>query len=336
VGEAPSHDALLPIVLWARLLILGAIWIEAASMARNHQSLRALTLVELLVVIAIIGILVALLIPAVQSAREAAYRRQCTNHLKQIAFAFHNHHETYRALAMGGEQAPTTRTWSPGSSFAPVAGSSPAVLENQYWGWAYQILPYFEHEILWRETENSVVEATPVSIYFCPSRRAPMVLYPEDGGVDPKENPRAMLDYAGNGGTDGWNNEGFGRDGAVFRRQTNRLNFARIVDGTSKTVLGGEKRMNSARLGTFQYDDNEGWTSGWDWDAIRWANDKPAPDHQDDSLFGNSGFGSSHPGGFNAAFCDGSVRSIAYEVDHEMFRRVAIRNDGLVGGLNDF
>jgi prepilin-type processing-associated H-X9-DG protein len=91
-----------------------------------------------------------------------------------------------------------------------------------------------------------------------------------------------------------------------------------------------------ARLGIFQHDDNEGWASGWDWDTIRWGNEQPAPDHRDGGIIGCSGFGSSHPSGFNAVFCDGSVRMIGYGVDHEMFRRACIRNDGQVIHLNDF
>jgi prepilin-type N-terminal cleavage/methylation domain-containing protein len=294
----------------------------------NWRPRRALTLVELLVVIAIIGVLVALLLPAVQSAREAARRVQCLNHLRQIGLAFQHHHDAYNAFPLGGEQAPTSRTWMPGLSFAP--GAAPGILENQYWGWAYQIQPFIEQENLWQERDNGVVEATPLAIYFCPSRRPAMVIQPAAGGVDPVSNARAMLDYAGNGGTDGENNVGFGRDGVVVHRRTGRLNMASVTDGSSNTLLVGEKRLNRSRLGTFQHDDNEGWTSGWDWDAIRWANEKPAPDHRDGSIVGCSGFGSSHPVVFNAALCDGSMRTISYAVDHEMFRRACVRNDGQV------
>jgi prepilin-type N-terminal cleavage/methylation domain-containing protein/prepilin-type processing-associated H-X9-DG protein len=292
------------------------------------------TLVELLVVIAVIALLIALLFPAIQGAREAAHRAQCLNHLKQLSLAFLNHHETYNALPMGGEQAPTSRTWLPGRSFIHHQGARPAVLKNQYWGWAYQILPFIEERNLWDEPDNRVVEGTPVAIFGCPSRRASMVIQPEAGGVDPMENARAMLDYAGNGGTDGEDNLGLGRDGVVVNRRAARVNVARITDGTSKTLLIGEKRLNRARLGTFQHDDNEGWTSGWDWDAIRWANEQPAPDHRDGDVIGCNGFGASHPSGFNAAFCDGSARLVSYLVDHEVFRRACIRNDGQSNNLN--
>jgi prepilin-type N-terminal cleavage/methylation domain-containing protein/prepilin-type processing-associated H-X9-DG protein len=301
-----------------------------------QRSCRGFTLIEVLVVITIIGLLIAFLLPAIQYGREAAKRMLCMNHLKQIAIAFHNHHDTYNAFPMGGERPPTTRTWMPGPSYARELGATPGVLEDQYWGWAYQILPFIERENLWLEPGNSIVEATALSIYFCPSRRAPMSLQPAAGGVDPMDNARAMLDYAGNGGTDEAENGGIGKDGVVVCRRAGRVNFASVSDGTSHTLLVGEKRLNVARLGTFQHDDNEGWASGWDWDAIRWANEQPAPDHRDGGIIGCSGFGSSHPGSFNAAFCDGSVRKITYMIDHEIFRRACIRNDGHSTDMNDY
>ena len=302
----------------------------------RREPRRALTLIELLIVIAIIGILIGLMIPAVQSAREAAHRMQCLNHLKQIGIAFHLHHDVHQALPLGGERPPTSRTWLPEPLLAASPGAVPGVLENQYWGWAYQILPFIEQEHLWREPNNSVVEATPLAIYFCPSRRAPMVIQPGGGGVGPLDNARAMLDYAGNGGTEEAETGGLGRDGVVVCRLAGRVNFASVSDGTSSTLLVGEKRLNVARLGSFQHDDNEGWASGWDWDAIRWGNEQPAPDHRDGSIIGCSGFGSSHPSGFNAVFCDGSVRMIAYGMDYEAFRRACIRNDGQVIPRSDF
>jgi len=303
---------------------------------RPSQLRHALTLIELLVVMAIIGILIALLLPAVQYAREAARRVQCRGNLQQLGLAFHLHHDTHRAFPQGGERPPITRTWMPGPMLAPGAGITPGILENQHWGWAYQVLPFIEQENLWREPDSSVVEGSPLAIYFCPSRRAPMVIEPAAGGVDPLDNPRAMLDYAGNGGTDEAESGGIGSDGVVVCLRAGRVNLAGIIDGTSNTLLLGEKRLNVARLGTFQHDDNEGWASGWDWDAIRWGNERPARDHRDGSIIGCSGFGSSHAGGFNAALCDGSVRTVSYGVDQGVFRSVCIRDDGQVIQGNEF
>ena len=161
------------------------------------------TLVELLVVITIIGILIALLLPAVQAAREAARRTQCSNNLKQIGLACLNHENAYGIFPDGGEQYWVGRT---------ITGGIPANPPKQNWGWPYQILPYLEQQAVWSLTDDADVIKTPIAGYFCPSRRRPMLI-----------NNRAMMDYAGNGGTDttgnnGWGMLGNGKDGAIVRR----------------------------------------------------------------------------------------------------------------------
>src|SRR6476620_3760752 len=101
-------------------------------MIHSVQSLRraAFTLVELLVVIAIIGVLVALLLPAVQMAREAGRRSQCQNNLKQIGLAVHNHHDTYHYIPYAGSDGPTQTCCN--------------ATERAGWSWAYQITPFVE------------------------------------------------------------------------------------------------------------------------------------------------------------------------------------------------
>ncbi len=277
---------------------------------------RAFTLIELLVVIAIIAILIGLLLPAVQKVREAASRLQCQNHLKQMSLGFHNHHDVHTYFPDGGRDYRDGRTRN---------GLQPLVAPDQTWGWLYQLLPYIEQDAVWRIPQDRLVVGEIIKLYFCPSRRAPTVV--TSGRLEV-----AMCDYAGCGGS--WTNQGYpwneGEDGCVVRQGTFkpvRLQGS-ITDGTSNTVLIGEKRLDIKLSGQFQCDDNEGWTSGWDWDNIRWGGESPQPDNLGTSDLCEWRFGSSHPGGCNLALADGSVRSIPYNIDPETFLRLCVRNDG--------
>src|SRR5262249_8683244 len=124
----------------------------------------------------------ALLLPAVQKVREAANRMTCSNNLKQIGLAFHAHHETLGIFPTGGSHWQAKRTFA--------GAGNPQTGRWQDWGWPYQILPYVEQESLWRDVSDGLVRTTPVKLYFCPSRRAAMVI-----------GDRAMIDYAGCSGT---------------------------------------------------------------------------------------------------------------------------------------
>jgi hypothetical protein len=163
-----------------------------------------------------------------------------------------------------------------------------------------------------------------------------------------------MMDYAGNGGTSkagnmNWGMMGNGLDAPVVRRPNGSLNRSasvapgrQIEDGTSKTLLVGEKCLNVQLIGQTQADDDSGYVDGWDWDNIRWGYIPPSPDWYADSLSPlnesvalHSAFGSSHPGLFNAGLCDGAVSSISYDVDLEVFKRACSRNDGQVYEAED-
>ena len=144
--------------------------------ARRGRRRRGFTLVELLVVIAIIGILVALLLPAVQAAREAARRTQCVNHLKQIGLALQNHHDTYGTYPSGG-----TNPWGDGlvnHEYSSDGGNKPYTAEMQTVGWAFQLLPFMEDSNVW-ETPGSAtarwvsIAGHEIPMYNCPSRRGP-------------------------------------------------------------------------------------------------------------------------------------------------------------------
>ncbi len=314
---------------------------ESTASLKPHERL-AFTLVELLVVIAIIGVLVALLLPAVQAAREAARRAQCLNNLKQIGLAFQLHADSREIYPDGGFSS-----WARRLPKQRVGGR-PNVAPKQPWGWAYQILPYIEQQNLWATKSDKEVRMTPVDAYFCPSRKPARIV-----------EGRAMLDYAGNAGTskvggtsNGWAMLGNGLDGVVVRSfnvnrdpiHTEKYSHSiipgrHIEDGMSNTLLVGEKVLNINFLGVQQPDDDAGYVEGWDWDIVRWGFFQPSPDYRhpnNGELFDLMGsFGSSHSGVFNASFCDGSVHSISFDVDSEVFEFVCSRNDQNVFDLSE-
>jgi prepilin-type N-terminal cleavage/methylation domain-containing protein/prepilin-type processing-associated H-X9-DG protein len=291
---------------------------------------EAFTLIELLIVMAIIAILLFLLLPAVQRVREAGNRAQCANNLKQIGLAFASHHMTHGYFPTAG-----AGPWLH-QSLAP--DGVPKLGRDQNWGWGYQILPHLDQPNLWRSHDENEVLRTPVRAYFCPSRRAPMIVTSHWG-------TRAMMDYAGSAGTSGGPAaSGNGLNGLLVRNNagiTIKLGGAStdgIPDGAANTLLVGEKRLNTAMFGPDQYNDDEGYTAGFDEDTICWALRAPAPDSHNRADYQNQEgrFGGPHPGGFNAVFADGAVRTIRYTIQSDnnsahygVWQRLCIRNDGV-------
>jgi prepilin-type N-terminal cleavage/methylation domain-containing protein/prepilin-type processing-associated H-X9-DG protein len=267
------------------------------------------TLIELLVVIAIIAVLIALLVPAVQKVREAAARTQCQNNLKQIGLAAHGYHDTYKVLPHGGVG------WSDPPTF--VSAGQPATASNQRAGWGYQILPFIEQQAIWRGGNGATVNdcqinaiAAVIPVYYCPSRRSPQALPSAASWYGPSGNyAHGTWDYAGAN----LDNTGAIPNGFVGRKMVT------ITDGTSNTFLAGEARKNTAVIGQYQGDDNEGYSSGWDHDVMRYTGTgyPPLPDTQ--SGDGGQRFGSSHTGGLNMLFCDGSIRFVTYGITAQAF-----------------
>jgi prepilin-type N-terminal cleavage/methylation domain-containing protein len=321
----------------------------------------AFTLVELLVVIAIIGILVALLLPAVQSAREAARRLQCSNHLKQMGLGAHNHLSAFQYFPAGG--------WGWGYVGDPDRPTD----WRQPGGWMYNLLPYVEQQALHdmpkgitndqqRRTATKEMAMQPLGMYHCPSRR-PAKLYPHI--IAASQTPINALrldlvarsDYAGAGGDTEVNPSSAGTFGVqgpssyavgdanrgVFESLKalstgvyapgSALEIQEISDGTSNTLLYGEKYLNPDFYSTGQDSgDNEFSMMGDNEDIVRWTGNNAAYQPRADTKgFANSkAFGSAHATGFNGVLCDGSVRSFSYSVDREVLRRLGNRRDGLV------
>lgn len=317
------------------------------------------TLVELLVVIAIIGILIALLLPAVQAAREAARRSDCTNKLKQLGLALHNHHDTYRQFPAGSVLGNgTTQDCKASGRGAP---------------WTVMILPFMELNNLYDQVDlnaefvcsnaespssgaNRAVWDTSVEAYHCPS-------FP---GSSPEENHSNYYGVMG-GGPDGdracsSSNSGraFYDNGVLF--QNSKMRFRDVTDGSSSTFMVGESRYQLLDGGR---GDSHwlGWAStirggGSSVTGVLAAAQLPinicdGDCHGDkyDTTFDSAGgqykvpdglgqglhqrtFGSFHPGGCLFTMTDGSVHFVAETIDQATYFNLAIRNDGNVATVD--
>jgi prepilin-type N-terminal cleavage/methylation domain-containing protein len=340
-----------------RYIDLGGDIMGAKCVRCKARTSSAFTLVELLVVIAIIGILIALLLPAVQAAREAARRSQCSNNLKQIGLGFHNHHDTFLYFPVGGEG------WGgyPYESGKPVTGPTAKA------SWGFQILPYIEQTSLWQgsgatdlDGDGTITDrdrfilarSTPISAFICPSRRPLQPKTADDwysgynsGWPSLTGQKFAQTDYAGNSADRGdnwlggegapWHTEG---DGAILftgwdnnRRLSTTCNMAMCKDGTTNVLLVAEKAFDPACVTNMCGDDNEGWTAGWDGDTMRHTGFEPVSDSSRQGTgSGDSRFGSAHPGGLNVLLGDASVRFVSFTINLTTWRRLGHRDDGKV------
>jgi len=350
---------------------------QAARHAFPIPQRHGFTLVELLVVIAIIGVLVALLLPAVQAAREAARRTQCINQLKQVGLAVLNLADSKGIFPTGGDKIfPEIANY--------VENGVPLGPEKQGLCWGYQILPYLEKANLANITTQADLQSTIVPDYICPSRRAPLVIedllspelqvtlsdyvgaipcgfedYTESVRFFPDENANRRERFFGGPGSTyitavpaneiylgvivrtPYTVTNSPRAGKIRRRVPNvssPVKFAMISDGTSNTLLVGEKFLRPDLYEGGSWADDKGWTDGWDPDSMRSTCYQPLQDSlsgtANNSLYGPAtdvvNFGSSHPAGFNGVFADGSVHSINYDIDPQVFDNLGDRRDGAV------
>jgi prepilin-type processing-associated H-X9-DG protein len=308
----------------------------------------------LLVVIAIIGVLVAILLPAIQAAREAGRRMQCRNNLKQLALACINHMDVHKHLPTGG--------WGWGWAGDPNLGYG----LSQPGGWMYSVLPYIEEQAIHdlgkglpegnaRKDAIRVAVGTPIPLYFCPTRRTTQVSRFIHGtnfvnaSMRRNVDPIGRNDYVACAGDiavlaecygPGSYKEGLsGNHGCWKSSNNNKMNglnvvhgtgligLKRITDGVSKTILIGEKYLKADLVEKDDHDNDQGWNLGHDRDINRWCDQVPYNDALGQpSRY--SVFGASHPGGMQISMADGSVHTIPYEIDLLTFRRLGIRNDG--------
>jgi prepilin-type N-terminal cleavage/methylation domain-containing protein len=300
---------------------------------------RGFTLVELLVVIAIIGILVALLLPAIQAAREAARRSQCQNHLKQIGLAMHMFHDNTKALP-------------------------PSRLPCHHGTWASVIWPYLEEGTvasLWdkersyhfQPLENIQVQ---VAVYLCPTRRfTPQLSIEGDkrGGVahragglsDYAVSVGDGIDYRGDGGGDDSSGAvlpngafragqgqclGFDPDKRFLGSYKSIISFRKIEDGLSKTILIGEKHLpDNDAFGKKEFDDNSVYNPDFHPTFARYGGPgSPIAASTTEPLTENSQFGSWHSGICQFVLGDGSVRPISNGIETRGLARLTNIHDG--------
>jgi prepilin-type N-terminal cleavage/methylation domain-containing protein/prepilin-type processing-associated H-X9-DG protein len=327
----------------------------------NRSRSRAFTLIELLVVIAIIGILITLLLPAVQKVREAANRMSCANHLKQMGLALHFYHNTFRVFPPAKINSGSAGPYTPATSFYP---DRPYVYNHT--GFVL-LLPYIEQETLYRQYDfaypssnsnweggtlannginagNAAVVGTRIRLYECPSDQEPPVENESGTGPYARTNARRSNYLFSCGGTNDYTatyDPGRSYSGAFGTNGAARLEI--IGDGTSNTIAIGEAKQQHTYAGYGPYWGSGTHTAVQGYTGTVWSDTLP-PDgfnvnypwgrvvdgHQghDGQLQYAWGFGSWHPGGANFLFCDGSVRFLPDTISFPLFQALNTANGG--------
>jgi prepilin-type N-terminal cleavage/methylation domain-containing protein/prepilin-type processing-associated H-X9-DG protein len=308
---------------------------------QNALKRRAFTLVELLVVIAIIGILVALLLPAVQAARESARRATCSNHLKQLSLGCHEFHDARLNFPTGryGDYDDWTAFGGP--------------FENSSsWSWLADILPFIEQTgvveqggIPTTPLDQSPAVAMTIKTFLCPSDLAKADSpYVQQSHYLRTSLKAGLTNYKGVQGSNfcwgPWTNPGtngndcepwFHGDGLLYPMVWQRpKRFAEILDGSSNTFMIGEDVWNKQTPGANRYGQGYGWAHAVE--ACRTAAIPPnlkQPGGIPASAWElHHGFKSRHPGGVQFAFADGSVTLIRDNVPLGLYRALGTISGG--------
>ncbi|WP_437207003.1 DUF1559 family PulG-like putative transporter [Planctomicrobium sp. SH664] len=331
----------------------------------RYSTRRAFTLIELLVVIAIIGVLVGLLLPAVQQAREAARRTQCKNNLKQLALALHNYHDTFATFPPGLVAVATTynvETEGFSGSSGSEKGGPRAKRGAPDYAWTSFVLPYMEQTAVFNtlgvnsvDAMDAIKSATvreviskPIPAFLCPSDTKPSETenrkFKPDGTVKwalvdssgtQYNDILALQNYVGNMGrgrdaltccsADRWYQMNVGAWTEGPFNVNSRVNIRSITDGTSNSILLGERawtfnaggrELQSSAAALFYTQSIKGPTEGHGASHALGIGGGGInyPYNETERLSGI--FTSRHTGGSQFALCDGSVRFISENVDH--------------------
>jgi len=337
------------------------------SVRKRRRGPSGFTLIELLVVIAIIAVLIALLLPAVQAARQAAFRAQCLNNLKQVGIALHNYHDAQGAFPPGfithaDEEAALGK---PAAAIDPSCRPTKPVATVTYghpgWAWGSLILPQMEQSALYNQInfsvtvvdwENDTTNLTRVASFICPADSPGPTFTVRDQNGQYADVPQMMptSNYVGVYGTGSIPEVPTGSDG-LFGRNSN-VGLRDVRDGTSQTLAVGERRSDVG-YATWPARVPGGWLfptaldrQGGPFtpaqgvpscslvlapvglaDAPRTPNNKSG--HPED-------FGSRHPGGANFLFADGSVRFVKDSIAYRTFLSLATRDGGEVVSADQY
>jgi prepilin-type N-terminal cleavage/methylation domain-containing protein/prepilin-type processing-associated H-X9-DG protein len=338
-------------------------------MVRGGRQRGGFTLIELLVAIAIIAVLISLLLPAVQAAREAARRAQCVNHLKQIGLAVANYESSHGCLVSGylSSTVPLTVDGVPGYN------PDPQTLDNgPGWGWLALLLPFEEQTPLANATnflrptwvsDNATVVGVRVAVYLCPSSNDPTPtckMVDANLGLLPVANTAfARSNYQYNMG---WNDTSItpaatsyddptlGCNGPIYRNSSVR--YAAVTDGLSNTVVASEKTSYLAdaswvgiipgyrhfAYNAFASAGTGGVGVNYDYPGALLAShsgpslyEAPRVIHPPNSPLGHTDeFYALHPGGANALMGDGSVRFVKQSINLRAWQALSSRSGGEV------
>lgn len=323
---------------------------------RSQRRKRGFTLIELLVVIAIIGVLVSLLLPAVQQAREAARRTQCRNNLKQIGLALHNYHDTYRTLPPGNVHKFGNQ------NVAAMAA----------WGWHVFILPQLDQQNLFnalgvndrdldtvlRDPALQNLPKTNLTVYRCPSDTAPDLNSkreydnPYSAAFGGQAVHLGTANYVGVCGTrwstpEQWIVQGIDPFGTMWG--DSKVRIQDVTDGLSNTFVVGERDWITGWAANWPGPRNYTGTGIWGMrqhlsildvkinDPVLQPNGNPA---------NSRGFSSEHVGGAHFLFGDGRVQFLSENIAFDttginqvpapatlgVFQKLGRRNDGLPTG----